>query len=124
MATITPNPYSPFADADPGKRHVFAMPAFLIQVPPQPGELLVTGCSRLAVVPDEVQEKTPSAEIPDGVCDLCVAALRSDTILEDARPLSACGDCGGPTRHDGLCALCRRRKHEQWWAALSACGGA
>jgi hypothetical protein len=116
MTAITPNPYSPYADAEPGKRHLFAIPVFVIEVPPQPGELLPTGCGRLAVVPDDVRETTPDAAIPDGVCERCTAALRNDAPLKDDRPLTPCAQCARPTSYDGLCTACRYHAHEQWWA--------
>lgn len=33
----------------------------------------------------------------------------------DERPLTECSECDSLTHHDGLCALCRQKKHEAWW---------
>lgn len=116
MATVTPNPLSPFSNADPSLRHLFAVP-FFDEHPPQPPQLNTlqpTGCARLAVVPPELAEVFEASDLPEGVCPMCVAAMRTGAPLEDSRPTTACRECGVATRHDGLCALCRQGKHERW----------
>lgn len=114
MTAVTPNPVSPFADADPRYRHLLAQ---LVFVPgtPRPGVLHPTGCDRLAVVPADLVEVTDPRQLPDGLCPVCVAAMRGGAPLGDTRPLAACRECGGSTRHEGLCALCRQELHDAWW---------
>lgn len=112
MTTAAPNAYSPYADADPRYRHLFAVPA-LLPNPLRPGSLGPTGCDRLAVVPEDPQEAPQS--LPDGLCPLCAASYRNGAPLGDSRPLWACRECGLTTRHDGLCAVCRTEAHDTWW---------
>lgn len=108
---VPPNPHSPYADADPQYRHIF--PTVIFFGPPKPGQLVTAGCERMAVVPDEPL-RTADGELPDGLCPACVAAMRGEELPADARPVSACRDCGGSTDHDGMCALCRQGAHEAW----------
>lgn len=84
MTAITPNPFSPFADADPEYRHLLAVPA-IFGMEPGAGTLYPTGCDRLAVVPERITETKPSADLPDGLCPLCVAVMRTGHPLEDSR---------------------------------------
>ncbi|MEV7389589.1 hypothetical protein [Streptomyces sp. NPDC091215] len=120
MTTLTPNPTSPYATANPQFRHLFAVPVFFPA--PTPGALLPTACEAMAVVGDEVTETQPGAELPDGLCPLCVAVMNGGQA--PARQASECGECGTGTWHGALCALCRQEKHEAWWPtrgrALSA----
>ncbi|MGW3847152.1 hypothetical protein [Streptomyces fagopyri] len=117
MTVALPNPYSPYADADPLYRHL--LPTLLPSMfgEPAPGALVVAGCDRMVVVPDEPLRAAdePDAELPAGVCPACIAALRGD------RPAPAtaveCQRCESTTRHTGLCALCRQEKHADWWQA-------
>jgi hypothetical protein len=111
MTAIAPSPYSPYADADPNKRHIFAVPAFLPA--PEPGALLPTACEAMAVASEEAVETRLGAELPDGMRPLCVAVINGGE--PPALPSSACGECGSPTWHGKLCALCRQEKHEAWW---------
>lgn len=114
MATIAPNPYSPYADADPNVRHIFPTISFFGM--PDPGTLTPTGCERLAVVPEETLRAADEGdELPDGLCPACLAAMRGEELPEDARPVAQCRECEAWTDHDGLCAVCRQEKHEQWW---------
>jgi hypothetical protein len=119
LSRIDPNPYSPFADADPQLRHLFPVPV-LISVPPVPGSLAVTGCSRLAMVPWDVADAPALAELPENVCSGCAQAMREDNPQPDHRPVAACHRCLAPTRHDGLCALCRVVMHEHWQVEQAA----
>lgn len=113
MTTVAPNPPSPYADADPATRHLFAVPAFLNN-PLRPGTLYATACNRLAVVPETPVEVTDPEQLPDGLCPICVTAMRAGAPLEDSRPTRACPQCDGTTRHDGLCAVCRMDEHDAW----------
>ncbi|MFG2699550.1 hypothetical protein [Streptomyces sp. NPDC048386] len=116
MTTVQPNPYSPYATADPRVRHLFPT----LFGPPEAGALLPTGCRDLAVVPDEPQEIVPPAEqLPAGVCPGCAAALRG-LVVFDSRPVAACRNCDGETRHNQLCAVCRADAHELWVATRVA----
>lgn len=113
--SVSPNPFSPFADADPALRHLLPVPAFLPGAP-APGTLSFTGCGRLAAVPADPVEIDPAAQLPDGVCPRCTAALRAGAPQWDNRPAAACRACGTPTLHDALCALCRQDLHAAWQA--------
>ncbi|MFF1717316.1 hypothetical protein [Streptomyces sp. NPDC058268] len=116
MTTISPNPPSPYADADPRYRHILPTPASLGA--PPPGVLLPTACGRLAVVPGEPL-RVAADLLPAGLCPACLAALHGKELPEDIRPVSTCG-CGLNTEHDGLCALCRQDRHAVWWQACAA----
>lgn len=115
MTTIAPNPHSPYADADPNYRHIFA--AFTFFGDPHPGGLVPTACERLAVVPEEPLRDANAGDgtLPDGLCPACLAAMRGEELPEDIRPVTDCRECESRTEHDGLCALCRQEKHEAWW---------
>ena len=110
MNTPAPNPYSPYATADPGLRHLFPT----LFGPPAPGALQPTGCYALAVVGDQPIELDPTADqLPDGLCTECVAHMRGHDAPE-TRPFTNCRGCGADTRHNSLCALCRAEAHELW----------
>lgn len=109
--TVDPNPYSPYADADPTTRHVFPSPIFFPT--PNPGVLALTACEGMAVVPEGTVEIEPDAPLPDGVCRACVVVMQGGQ--PPKRPTSECGECGAATWHDGLCACCRQEAHEAWW---------
>jgi hypothetical protein len=112
MASLAPNPYSPYADADPKTRHIFASPIFFGL--PDPGVLAPTACEAMAVVPEEQLTTTgPDAELPEGLCQICVNVMQGGEA--PARPVSNCRECECFTDHDGLCAVCRQEKHEEWW---------
>lgn len=113
---LTPNPYSPYATASPDTRHILPTLAFLGD--PTPGSLVLTGCEYLAVVPEQTVETQPGAELPDGLCHVCIAAMNGAD--EPRRPAVPCTECGMRTTHDGLCAMCRAEKHDEWRAAQSA----
>jgi hypothetical protein len=114
--TTVPNPYSPYATADPNTRHL--LPSFIFFGPPQPGSLAPTGCERLAVVPDSpLTAASEGNAFPPGICETCIAAwdaaLRGEELPDD-RPAEDCRECGSSTRHDGLCAMCRQDEHDTW----------
>lgn len=114
MTTVTPNPTSPYADANPLFRHIFPS---LLFASPLPGRLAPTGCDRLAVVPPEMTEAGPTFRtLPDGLCPAYVAAMRGQEPPEDIRPVANCRECDATTDHDGLCAMCRMDAHDKWWA--------
>ncbi|MFI6274287.1 hypothetical protein [Streptomyces sp. NPDC050988] len=116
MKRVPPNPYSPYATADPTERHLFPT----LFGPPTPGTLHPAGCHGLAVVPDEPVEVAPDAEsLPDGLCAACTAALRG-LAVPDTRPLSACEKCVQGTRNNGLCAVCRTDAHQLWTRVRTA----
>lgn len=111
MTTVEPNPFSPYATADPAVRHLFPT----LFGPPTPGILIPAGCHDLAVVLDQAAEIDPTAtELPEGLCALCVASMRGLTVTANPRPLAACRTCGQDTHHNRLCALCRAEAHELW----------
>ncbi|MEU1827164.1 hypothetical protein ABZ502_32650 [Streptomyces abikoensis] len=114
MNIVTPNPQSPFADADSRYRHILPAPAALGA--PHPGALLPTACDRLAVVPEEPLRLADDGELPAGICPAWLASLHGEELPADVRPISTCS-CGENTDHDGLCAECRHDRHEAWWAA-------
>jgi hypothetical protein len=109
--TVPPNPYSPYADADPNYRHLFHSPVFFND--PAPGVLAPTVCERLAVVPELLIVTGLGRELPDGLCPACVTVMQGGD--EPRHPVSDCRECESVTGHDGLCALCRQDKHEAWW---------
>jgi hypothetical protein len=113
MPKIAPNPYSPYADADPNYRHVFAFFAFFGD--PAPGGLVPAACDAMAVVPEaDLTETRPGADdLPDGLCPACVAVLNGGE--PPKRPTTDCRECEAKTGHDGLCAVCRQEAHEKWW---------
>ncbi|MFF9894933.1 hypothetical protein [Streptomyces longispororuber] len=117
MTRLDPNPHSPHADADPQYRHLFPTPVFFPS--PPPGALALAGCMALAVVPEgPLVEADPDGELPEGLCPACVTAMRGGE--PPARPVSTCRACQSPTRHDGLCALCRQEAHAKWWPTRDA----
>ena len=116
MATVAPNPYSPYATADPDSRHLIDG----LFGPPEPGSLIPTACERLAVVPDEPLTAAGNAGPcwPEGICPECIRAYDAQMAgreYTDDRPVTDCRECEGRTAHDGLCAECRLEKHEAWW---------
>lgn len=113
MTTLTPNPHSPYADADPTYRHM--IPSFFLCAPPKPGVLALTGCERMAVVPEEGLRAAGVGPRPDGLCPACLAAMRGEELPLDVRPTANCRECHALTAHDGLCAVCRQEAHETWW---------
>lgn len=124
--TVTPNPYSPWADATPGQRHIFAVPDLFVRVgaSPVPGTLASTSCGRLAVVPADVIEIGPDREQPVNACQACFDAMREGRPRELACEPMPCADCGATTRLTGLCVLCRQERHDQWWTERHPTEGA
>lgn len=110
MTTVPPNPYSPYATANPAERHLFPT----LFTPPTPGTLMPTGCNHLAAVPEETVEVDPTAEtLPDGLCATCIATMRGLTV-PDFRPETDCLNCGHTTRNNLMCAVCRAKAHQLW----------
>lgn len=111
IMNVEPNPYSPYATADPAQRHLFPT----LFGPPASGILIPAGCHRLAVVPDHPTELDPdTTELPDGLCPGCVDSLRGLPATTAPRPVTACRTCGQDTHHNQLCALCRAEAHDLW----------
>lgn len=115
---VSPNPPSPFADADPTRRHLLLTLVFLPL--PAPGHLAMTGCDRAAVVPDEPVEVGSTDELPEGICPLCITAFEAVQHGHGAlrAPLDDCRICAAPTRCEAVvCGPCRSDLHDQWVAA-------
>lgn len=112
--TVEPNPYSPFATADPNYRHIIPSPIFFPAA--KPGVLVLTGCNELAVVPEELSDVNDSNGIlQDGLCPACVSAMNSGEEPAYTGSETSCGVCQSPTHRDGLCVLCRQSQHDEWW---------
>ena len=114
--TVAPNPYSPYATADPERRHALPVPALLAAsgATPAPGTLALTSCGQLAVVPADVILVEPGATFPPIACPPCLEALAADRIDEPPREIELCPECDRPTPY-GLCILCRQERHDAWW---------
>ncbi|MDX3019900.1 hypothetical protein [Streptomyces acidiscabies] len=111
MTRLAPNPHSPYADANPDVRHIFPSPIFFPTA--KPGVLALTACEGMAVVPEEMTQTAPGAELPEGLCSECVAVMNGGE--PPKRESSQCGECGTATWHGALCAVCRQEAHEAWW---------
>lgn len=113
--TITPNPPSPFANANPAFRHLIpTIPLFSV---PVPGTLALTGCNYLAVVPDEpLRDASAGGALPDGLCPACLAEMRGETPPTGVRPVTECRTCDDHTIHGEMCVLCRQEMHDRWMA--------
>lgn len=124
--SATPNPYSPYATADPERRHIIPVPALLADLGarPEPGALATTSCGQLAVVPAGVVLVEPGAEFPAIACPQCLEAMAADRIDEPPREPEPCNECDRPTPYAGLCALCRQDRHDEWWIATRESEGA
>ncbi|MCI3240256.1 hypothetical protein [Streptomyces spinosisporus] len=114
---VLPNPYSPYADADPLYRHLFPVFAPELVGDPAPGSLVLTRCERMTVVPTEPITYTDELDgpLPAGLCPLCIAAHRGEA--PPRFPTTECRRCESTTRHNGLCAICRQDQHADWWQA-------
>jgi hypothetical protein len=116
---IAPNPCSPYANADPDLRHAF--PSFFGALP-NPGVLTVTGCRRMAVVPEstprDVLDEIAAGRLPEGMCPVCVKTAREGELHSDLSPLppQACRECESDSSQGEWCALCRQELHDEWWA--------
>lgn len=117
MTVVLPNPYSPYADADPLYRHTFPTILPSLFGEPAPGALAETGCERMAVVPDEPLQfaDEPDAQPPTGLCPACITAMHGGHLAPAT--VSECQRCESTTRHIGLCAVCRQEQHADWWQA-------
>lgn len=112
--TVTPNPYSPFATADPSLRHIIPV-LRLLNAAPIAGGLSTTGCGQLAVVPADVIEVRPGHPFPAIACRACIAAMNADRIDNPAAERLPCSNCESLTPYPGLCILCRQERHDAWW---------
>ena len=110
MPRLTPNPHSPYADAAPDVRHIFPSPLFFPD--PTPGVLALTACAAMAVVPEQLAETQPGADLPEGLCPACVTVMQGGA--PPVKSSSQCGECGTATWHGRMCALCRQEAHEAW----------
>lgn len=115
---LTPNPRSPYADADSQYRHL--VPGLFGIAPPE-GVLTIAACGLMAVVPGgDLGDATDALvdhrldDLPDGLCPRCVG-VATGREGEIVGRLTACEECGSQTRHERWCALCRQDLHEQWW---------
>ncbi|SDH67916.1 protein of unknown function [Sinosporangium album] len=109
---LAPNPYSPYATADPATRHVF--PA-LFGIAPQPNVLALAACEQLAVVPAEPLIDADPSALPAGLCPTCVDAVKDCPPPRRGGQVAACRFCEMQTTHDGaVCALCRQEFHDDW----------
>lgn len=118
MTALTPNPHSPYADADPAYRHL--LPA-LFGIAPKAGVLAVAACGGMAVAPETLGDATDAlvasrlSDLPEGLCPTCVAVANGQQ--NEPRPASQdCSLCDGTSSHGSLCALCRQDLHDEWWA--------
>jgi hypothetical protein len=107
---IAPNPYSPYADADPSYRHV--VPSLFGMDPPA-GRLVPGACGRMVVTPSEPLQESDGTELPEGMCPACMTVVQGGPELPIER--GTCRECGGDSSHGDLCALCRQELHEAWW---------
>lgn len=120
MERVKPNPYSPYADADPQYRHI--IPSFL-GILPQAGSLVLAACGGMTVVPEEaLRDAAGEPELPPGLCSACLAVMAGD---EPERPQEAekCRRCESGSSHGDLCAFCRQEGHAKWWPIAQAAGG-
>jgi len=115
---LTPNPYSPYADAHSGYRHLVV--GFLGALPPA-GSLAVAACGGMAVVPDgRLSDATDALsrgslnDLPPGLCPLCVAVATGERD-EPSGVRGICRECGTGSSHFDLCAVCRQELHDEWW---------
>jgi hypothetical protein len=109
---IEPNPYSPYANADPAYRHF--VPGFFGMVP-ESGVLSLTACDLMTVVPEEPLRETNFDDLPEGLCPSCVAMAKDGQAPVLARP-QECKECGSLGSQGEWCALCRQKLHAAWWA--------
>lgn len=114
---ITPNPHSPYANADPEYRHLIPS---LFGLKPKPGVLCLTACDRMAVAPEEplqdaTDRLTDGGGLPDGLCPSCVAMAQSGEAPVPPHP-QECRECGSLGSQGEWCALCRQELHDIWWA--------
>ncbi|MFJ2780240.1 hypothetical protein [Kitasatospora sp. NPDC087315] len=117
MTTITPNPPSPYATADPNLRHTLAPPNNLLGRFRTPASTLaLTDCRALAVVPNQPYNFSASPVLPDGLCTTCIATWIYDEPAPAAPLAQPCERCDALTQHGTLCAVCRIDAHDRWTA--------
>lgn len=116
--TISPNPHSPYATADPNTRHLIPS---LLGALPKPGKLALTACDRMAVVPTEPLDDATDAlrqgrhdQLPAGLCADCIGAA-SGELTPTPLPATTCEDCGNRSTQGQYCTHCRLDLHEDWW---------
>jgi hypothetical protein len=122
MTKLAPNPYSPYADADPRFRHL--VPS-LFGIPPKAGVLAVAACGGMAVVPEgtlgdatDALKEGRLADLPEGLCPNRLAVATGAGIEAGAHVSPGeCSECGDRTLHGSCCALCRQEMHDQWRAS-------
>jgi hypothetical protein len=115
---LTPNPYSPYADADPQYRHL--VPGLFGIAPPE-GVLTIAACGLMTVVPGgDLGDATDALidhrfdDLPEGLCPRCIGVATGREGEISGAP-TTCEECGTTTRHARWCALCRQELHDQWW---------
>lgn len=110
MTNVDPNPYSPYATADPNARHVLDI---LLPVGVKTGRLSLTACGNLAVVPEELTSLKETDTIPKGMCKPCLEVAVNGQEVE-MREMTPCIECQTMTEHGGICAVCRMEGHDNW----------
>lgn len=124
---VPPNPFSPYATADPTLRHGWR----LWQRPFEVGRLVGMACSGLEVVPEPDPELVAELDAalrahgrtPPGFCRVCINVITgrihvSPYLWPDAGPCRNCGNDGG-TGELALCSWCRQPMHWAWWPTRS-----
>lgn len=116
---VSPNPYSPYANADPTVRHL--VPS-LFGCDPRPGGLVTAACGPMVVVREGPLGDATDAlaegrldDLPDGLCRSCVLAATSWGGIERPTVTQQCAECGGQSSQGEWCALCRQDLHDEWW---------
>ncbi|MEU8378302.1 hypothetical protein [Streptosporangium sp. NPDC048865] len=122
--TIEPNAYSPHATADPAYRHL--LPSLTVFGRPIPGKLTLTGCQRLAVVPEgtlgdltDALRTGNLAALPAGFCPVCLQVATGRGVAKRPAP-QRCQECGSGSSQGEVCALCRQSLHDDWWPTREA----
>jgi hypothetical protein len=121
---LTPNSYSPYADADPNYRHLIPS---LFGIDPIPGKLTVAACGGMVVVRDgafddatETLDAGRTEDLPPGMCPICIA-VASGQQHEPPGQRGTCSRCDGGSSHGDMCALCRQELHDAWWPTRDQC---
>lgn len=115
---VEPNPYSPYATADPDLRHMFV--PFFGGIP-DAGVLALAECERQAVVPADTVDCTDAVmegrltDLPPGLCPVCITVATGQGEPGQQHP-ETCRRCEGVSSQGEWCAMCRFELHEEWWA--------